>query len=66
MEMQYPNTPQETAALDQMETALVNMGKLMGAYYLSLRKEGIPKPLAFELVVEYHGFTLARMDSNDG
>lgn len=64
--MDYPNTPHETAALDQAATSLENMAKLMGTYYLALRREGIPKPLAAEMTLDYQQYTLSRLDDANG
>ncbi len=42
------------AQLDQLNTSMENISAIMGNYYQSLIKAGVPEPLVFDLVRDYH------------
>lgn len=53
--------PDFIAQLDQVQAMLENIAKLLGEYYKHLIEEGIPKPLAAELVKEYQRIMLSQV-----
>lgn len=58
------DTP-KSVALEQEETAVINLGRMIGVYYASLREAGITKALAYNLVMDFQGFKLSRYDTDN-
>ena len=56
------NDPRTVSELDQVDQELRNLSALMGSYYWSLIKNGIPQLLAHDLVKEYHFLVITRGD----
>lgn len=52
----------EVAEFDQEWTATENLGRVVALYYRTLREEGLPKGIASNLVMDYQGYCLSRMD----
>lgn len=43
-----------TAILEQFETSLRDLAVLIGSYFEELKKQGVPEPLAFDLIKDWH------------
>jgi hypothetical protein len=55
------NSAAFVAEMDQHAAALANLAKLVAAYYVALRMEGVEGDHATELAVEYQAVMLAQM-----